>query len=72
MEHRQFRTRAQLERQMQAARQLRADTMARGFRGALESLSAVVRRMVDRRRGAEGLSAQSWLLAGSQQRPSRR
>jgi len=72
MAHAAFRTRAQLERQMEAARQLRAETVARGFARGIEGLSGVVHRMVDRVRGAHGLPALSWLMDGSQQRSSRR
>jgi hypothetical protein len=60
MEHSQSRTLAQLERQMKAARQLRAETVARGSARALEGLSSFVRRMVERFRGAQGLSVPSW------------
>ena len=60
MEHSGLREIARLERQMKAARQLRAETMARGLAFALEGLSSVVRRMLDRFRGAQGLPSPSW------------
>lgn len=51
MENSDPRTLVQLERQMKAARQLRAETMAGGFARALERVSSVMRRMVERLRG---------------------
>lgn len=71
MEHSQSRTLAQLERQMEAARQLRSATVARGSARALEALRSVARRTVDRLRGAHDQSVPSWLIDGSQQRSSR-
>jgi hypothetical protein len=60
MEHSESRTLVQLERQMEAARQLRSETVAGGFARAIERLSGVLHRMVDRFRGAQSLSVPSW------------
>jgi hypothetical protein len=48
MEPRSFRTRAELERQIDAARQLRAETLggARWISGALAGVAGVIRRIM--------------------------
>ena len=46
MTRRQFRTRAELERKMDAARQLRSETLARWIASALPPTVEVIRRIV--------------------------
>jgi hypothetical protein len=60
MEQSPSRTFAQLERQMKAARQLRAETVAWGFAHAFEWLSDASRRMVSRAQGSVHRERQSW------------
>ena len=60
MENSNPRTLVQLERQMKAARQLRAETMAGGFARALERVPSVMRRMVENLRGERAPLVPSW------------
>lgn len=67
-----YRTLAELERQMAAARQLRSETVRRGTHVAVQALTGLLRRTATRWRGAPSLSAASWLIEGFRPGSSRR
>jgi hypothetical protein len=56
MERAAFRTFAGVERQMKAARQLRAETVSRSSAQAIKALRDLARRMADRIRGTQDLA----------------
>ena len=63
MEHSEFRTFVQLEGQMKAARQLGA-IVAGGLASAIEGLSTVMRRTIDRIRCARALPVRAGAIDG--------